>query len=202
MAGPGRVTGHGKWFCHTFRDAGVAVLKCSVVMPAAQRELINTEHRHPAGRWIRSARTRRSSVDRLTSMHNLAASRDPARPARANATATATRAPFRPMLQRACARSTPEPARRRCMRRRRRGRRRTGALDDSALDDLSGFVEAQSTWGAAAPPHRPRPCGVESGGRRPSAAAASPTWLPPAWTRAPGRAADWTGRVQRSPHRD
>jgi len=72
----------------------------AVVVSAAQGELIDpsTVTRPTGGSG--NPRISRNSVDRLTAMPNVAASRDPARPARANATATS--AACRPTLRRAC----------------------------------------------------------------------------------------------------
>ena len=72
-----------------------------------------------------SPRINRSSVDRLTAMPNVAANRDPARPASANPTATS--APAGRRCGGRAARSTPVPARRKCLQNSRRGRRRTAA---------------------------------------------------------------------------
>ncbi len=79
-------------------------------------------------------------------MLNVAASRDPARPARANATATS--AACRPTLRRAWRSVNPVPARRTCTRCSRRGRRRTGGLSTTPRpgvprrEDLPGAADS------------------------------------------------------------
>ncbi len=72
----------------------------AVLMAAAQRELVDAQNRHLADRWIRQAADQPEQRGPAHPIPSLLASRDPARPANANP--TATNAPRRPELRRAC----------------------------------------------------------------------------------------------------
>ncbi len=127
----------------------------AVVVPPAQRELIDTEHRHPADRRIRQT-TGQPEQRRPAQFHaQLGGQPRSGRPAKANPTATS--APCRPALRRAWFRSTPRSARRKCLQNSRRGRRRTSSLParpppgDPTRADPPGAADNENAPGSTPP---------------------------------------------------